>query len=70
MTLAWASLETGRISDRHQLSADAITDAAAKFRQARFSAEVSAGRDATYTAPRATHEQRWSPQLSNGTAIA
>jgi hypothetical protein len=33
-----------------QLSADAITDADAKLRQARFSAEARAARDATYAA--------------------
>ena len=35
-----------------QLSADAITDADARLRQARFSAEARAARDATYSAAR------------------
>jgi hypothetical protein len=46
--LASEKIREGAYAD--QLSADAITDADARLRQARFSAEARAARDATYSA--------------------
>ena len=52
-----------------QLSADAKTDADAKLRQARFSAEARADRDAAYSAA-ADARAAAMPKPSNGTTTA
>jgi len=52
-----------------QLVVDATADADTKLRQARFSVEARAVRDAAYAAA-ATPEPPPTPKLSNDTAIA